>query len=41
MFTSLPYKLSKKIEKKMNSGKKNEIFNKIILKTVESINDLL
>jgi hypothetical protein len=41
MFTSLQYKLSKKIEKKMNSGKKNEIFNKIILKTVESINDLL
>ena len=41
MFTSLQYKLSKKIEKKMNSGKKNILFNKIILKTAESINDLL
>jgi hypothetical protein len=40
MFTSLQYNLTKKMEKKMNSGKKN-IFNKIILKTVENINDLL
>ena len=41
MFTSLQYKLTKKMEKKMNSGKKNILFNKIILKTVENINDLL
>jgi competence transcription factor ComK len=41
MFTTLQYKLTKKIEKKMNSGKQNILFNKIILKTVENINDLL
>jgi phosphorylcholine metabolism protein LicD len=41
MFTSLQYKLTKKIEKKMNSAKKNETFNKTILKTVERINYLL
>ena len=42
MFTSLQYKLTKKIEKKMNdNSKKNILFNKIILKTFESINHLL
>ena len=41
MFTSLQYKLSKKIEKKMNSSKENILFNKIILKTAESISTLL
>ena len=29
------------MEKEMNSGKKNILFNKIILKTFENINDLL
>jgi hypothetical protein len=41
MFTSLQYKLTKKIEKKMNSANKNTLFNKIMVKTAENINDLL
>jgi hypothetical protein len=43
MFTTLQYKLTKKMEKKMNnnSGKQNILFNKIIFNTVKTINDLL
>lgn len=36
MFTTLQYKLSKKIEKKMN----NEVLNKIFVKTIKKINDI-
>lgn len=39
MFTSLHYKLSKKIEKKMNSDN-NKRFNKVILTTFKKINHL-
>ena len=41
MFNTLQYKLMKKIEKKINKNdNKNVLFNKIILKTVEKIDDL-
>jgi hypothetical protein len=41
MFTSLQYKLAKKIEKKMNNDdNKNILFNKIVLKTCKKIDNL-
>jgi hypothetical protein len=40
MFISLQYKVTKKIEEKMNNGKKNIILNKFILKTFKNINKL-
>ena len=40
MFISLQYKVAKKIEEKMNSGKKNVILNKFILKTFKNISKL-
>jgi hypothetical protein len=39
MFTSLQYKLAKKIEKKINSDE-NILFNKIVLKTFKKIDNL-
>lgn len=40
MFTSLQYKLSKKIENKFNNNyKRNILFNKLVLKTVKKIDD--
>ena len=38
MFTSLQYKVLKKVEEKMNHGKKNVIFNKLFLQTVKNFN---
>jgi hypothetical protein len=40
MFTSLEYKLKKKLETTLNSTNKNQIFNKAVLKTFKKINDL-
>lgn len=42
MFTSLQYKVLKKIEKKINNNnKKNNIFNHLFIKTVKNINYVL
>ena len=42
MFTSLQYKLLKKIEKKINNNnKKNKVFNHLFIKTAEKINYVL
>ena len=41
MFNTLQYKLTKKIQKKMNNNNQNSVFNKVILTSVNKLDDLI